>query len=168
MPASTVEVGGLRAVVLSLDRFGTLQLGCSRNELLSTSTSERVLVTTAYARGIARVPETFADVGTGELLVYEDSFEHLAVAVREGSAAALFGASAGDIVALARSRGGPATASNGEGRNRTGDTAVFSHVLYQLSYLAAASKCRDSAPALSRAPHASANDDHGSVYSGGW
>jgi hypothetical protein len=28
--------------------------------------------------------------------------------------------------------------SDGEGRNRTGDTTVFSRVLYQLSYLAAA------------------------------
>jgi hypothetical protein len=27
---------------------------------------------------------------------------------------------------------------NGEGRNRTGDTAIFSRMLYQLSYLAAA------------------------------
>ncbi len=26
--------------------------------------------------------------------------------------------------------------SNGEGRNRTGDTTIFSRVLYQLSYLA--------------------------------
>ncbi len=26
---------------------------------------------------------------------------------------------------------------SGEGRNRTGDTAIFSRVLYQLSYLAA-------------------------------
>ena len=30
---------------------------------------------------------------------------------------------------------------SGEGRNRTGDTTVFSRVLYQLSYLAAAPKC---------------------------
>jgi hypothetical protein len=28
-------------------------------------------------------------------------------------------------------------AKNGEGRNRTGDTTVFSRVLYRLSYLAA-------------------------------
>ena len=28
-------------------------------------------------------------------------------------------------------------AADGEGRNRTGDTTVFSRVLYQLSYLAA-------------------------------
>ena len=29
------------------------------------------------------------------------------------------------------------TSKNGEGRNRTGDTTIFSRVLYQLSYLAA-------------------------------
>jgi hypothetical protein len=29
----------------------------------------------------------------------------------------------------------------GEGRNRTGDTTVFSRVLYRLSYLAAAMQC---------------------------
>jgi hypothetical protein len=30
-----------------------------------------------------------------------------------------------------------AASENGEGRNRTGDTTIFSRVLYQLSYLAA-------------------------------
>jgi hypothetical protein len=30
--------------------------------------------------------------------------------------------------------------SSGEGRNRTGDTTIFSRVLYQLSYLAAAAR----------------------------
>ena len=29
---------------------------------------------------------------------------------------------------------------NGEGRNRTGDTTIFSRVLYQLSYLAEAAR----------------------------
>ena len=32
----------------------------------------------------------------------------------------------------------PLSATSGEGRNRTGDTTVFSRVLYQLSYLAKA------------------------------
>jgi hypothetical protein len=32
-------------------------------------------------------------------------------------------------------------AANGETQTRTGDTAVFSHVLYQLSYLAATRRC---------------------------
>jgi hypothetical protein len=33
------------------------------------------------------------------------------------------------------------TILRGEGRNRTGDTTVFSRVLYRLSYLAAATQC---------------------------
>ena len=37
--------------------------------------------------------------------------------------------------------GAPGTADDGEGRTRTGDTPVFSRVLYQLSYLAAAGQC---------------------------
>jgi hypothetical protein len=32
--------------------------------------------------------------------------------------------------------GGPPRAMDGEGRNRTADTTIFSRVLYQLSYLA--------------------------------
>jgi hypothetical protein len=32
--------------------------------------------------------------------------------------------------------------SGGQGRNRTSDTVIFSHVLYQLSYLALAAKSR--------------------------
>ncbi len=30
-----------------------------------------------------------------------------------------------------------------EGRDRTGDTVIFSHVLYQLSYLGTAGNCID-------------------------
>ncbi len=100
VPTPTADAGGLRVVVLSTDSFGTLQLGCSRNELLAIGTGERVLVSTAHGRGAATIARTFADVACGELLVYEDSFQHLAAAVREGSAAALLGASAGDIVSL--------------------------------------------------------------------
>ena len=31
--------------------------------------------------------------------------------------------------------------SGGEAQNRTGDTMIFSHVLYQLSYLATEARC---------------------------
>ena len=43
---------------------------------------------------------------------------------------------------------------DGEGRNRTGDTTIFSRVLYQLSYLAARGDGSDSlgsGPLISRA-----------------
>jgi hypothetical protein len=34
-----------------------------------------------------------------------------------------------------------ANSGGGETRNRTGDTTIFSRVLYQLSYLALAARC---------------------------
>jgi hypothetical protein len=40
-----------------------------------------------------------------------------------------------------RGPGAGANPANGEGRNRTGDTTVFSRVLYQLSYLARRAQC---------------------------
>ena len=44
--------------------------------------------------------------------------------------------SSSDRAAGRRADETPATERNGEGRNRTGDTTIFSRVLYQLSYLA--------------------------------
>src|SRR5947209_6734704 len=44
-----------------------------------------------------------------------------------------------EVVLVRRSRNRNRSA-NGEGRNRTGDTTVFSRGLYQLSYLARAAK----------------------------
>ena len=35
----------------------------------------------------------------------------------------------------------PGRAMDGETRNRTGDTTIFSRVLYQLSYLAVRARC---------------------------
>ena len=43
-------------------------------------------------------------------------------------------------VVMALAQRGPARVGDGEGRNRTGDTTVFSRVLYQLSYLASANE----------------------------
>jgi hypothetical protein len=40
----------------------------------------------------------------------------------------------------------PETVRNGEGQNRTGDTTIFSRVLYQLSYLAGAQRLAATGP----------------------
>ena len=44
---------------------------------------------------------TFADVSSGELLVYEDASRQLAVAVNQGSAADRLGISVGDELRIA-------------------------------------------------------------------
>jgi S-adenosylmethionine hydrolase len=43
---------------------------------------------------------TFADVRVGEVVVYEDSYENVSIAIARGSAAETFVVRAGDAVAL--------------------------------------------------------------------
>jgi S-adenosylmethionine hydrolase len=46
----------------------------------------------------AQVAETYADAKPGELIIYEDSYGAMAIAVRDGNAARLTGAAPGDRV----------------------------------------------------------------------
>ncbi|HEV2872368.1 MAG TPA: SAM hydroxide adenosyltransferase, partial [Actinomycetota bacterium] len=54
----------------------------------------------------AVVAETFASVAAGDLVLHEDSFGSLAVAVNQGRAADRLGARAGDQVEIVRTPGG--------------------------------------------------------------
>ncbi|HET8672061.1 MAG TPA: SAM hydroxide adenosyltransferase, partial [Thermoleophilaceae bacterium] len=48
----------------------------------------RVEVSTANERFLATVAQTFADVKPGDILVYEDSYRALSIAINRGDAAA--------------------------------------------------------------------------------
>jgi S-adenosylmethionine hydrolase len=83
LPAAWVKDGVLVAHVLTADRFGNLLLDALPAQLgqLAHLGDE---VDVAGRR--ARYARTFAEVGEGELLVYEDARRNLAVAVNRGSA----------------------------------------------------------------------------------
>jgi S-adenosylmethionine hydrolase len=51
----------------------------------------------------AVVANTFADAASGELIVYEDSYGFISLAISRGDAARLTGVAAGDEVRIARS-----------------------------------------------------------------
>ncbi|HET9142330.1 SAM-dependent chlorinase/fluorinase [Actinophytocola sp.] len=91
-PTTVVAEGKLTTEVLSVDRFGNLQLAATA-EVMPTG---RVLIGDQEAVA----GRTFADVPAGALVVYPDSAGQLAVAVNGGSAAALLGWSPGDVVVL--------------------------------------------------------------------
>jgi S-adenosylmethionine hydrolase len=94
LPAPTIvsQQGKLTTEVLSVDRFGNLQLAATPDAL----PAGRV----AIGDQEAVVGRTFADVPSGALVVLTDSAGHLAIAVNGGSAAARLGRSAGDLVEL--------------------------------------------------------------------
>ena len=90
-----------RAVVLGVDRFGNIALNLTREHLDSVAIvpGMRVELVTGGNRYYAVAARTFGDATPGELLIYEDSYRNVAIAVSRGSAAALLNvAEGGEIV----------------------------------------------------------------------
>jgi S-adenosylmethionine hydrolase len=82
------------ATVLVIDRFGNIATNLRRDHLPPAGT--RVEVRFALDRYYALVAETFADVASGELILYEDSYGMVTLAISNGNAARLTGAAVGD------------------------------------------------------------------------
>jgi len=84
----------LVAHAVYVDAFGNIQLDTSE---LALALGQSVRLATADGVSArARYGRTFVDVAAGELLVYEDSYGQLAVAVNQGNAAERLGLGVGD------------------------------------------------------------------------
>src|SRR5436190_3953087 len=98
------EVGRSRigATVLGVDRFGNVALNLSREHLEQASIvpGTRVELTSRGERYFAVAARTFGDTRPGELILYEDSYRNLAVAVSHGSAGELLGVDEGSEVLI--------------------------------------------------------------------
>ncbi|HLU44072.1 MAG TPA: SAM-dependent chlorinase/fluorinase [Natronosporangium sp.] len=86
--------GWLEAEVLTVDRFGNLQLAASGEALAGLGERVRVAGTPAVHG------RTFADAPPGGLVVLVDSAGQAAVAVNGGRAAVVLGAGAGDLLRI--------------------------------------------------------------------
>jgi S-adenosylmethionine hydrolase len=97
------EVGRTQvsATVLVIDRFGNVSTN-ARREHVEALGGDRVEIRLTLDRYYALVGETFADAGPGELILYEDSYGLMTLAIRNGDAAGLTGLAAGDEVRIAR------------------------------------------------------------------
>ena len=94
------EVGRSRvsATVVAVDRFGNVATNVRpvHLEALGIRTGDRVEVRLTFDRYYALVAETFADAQPGELILYEDSYGLVTVAISRGNAARLMGVGSGD------------------------------------------------------------------------
>lgn len=90
LPRPRVEHGEIVGRAVYVDRFGNVALGEGRELLreLGLRLGDRVLVGGKHEAHYVR---TFADARRGELLVYEDSYGSLAIAVSHGHAAQRLG-----------------------------------------------------------------------------
>jgi len=89
LPHAAVRGGALMAHVLRADHFGNLILDASPEQLVAAGVSLGATLSVQAAERIhtARYASTFAEVAPGELLLYQDSLEMVALAVNRGSAA---------------------------------------------------------------------------------
>jgi hypothetical protein len=99
LPRPWMDHGELVAHAVSFDAFGNVGLEAEAAALLASSLAPEgpVLV----AGRLALYGRTFADVAPGELLLYEDAYRSLAVAVNRGSARAELGLGLDDEVRIA-------------------------------------------------------------------
>ena len=90
------------AHVLIVDRFGNIQLNLSTADLATAGIEPgtRVEVEIGLQRFYAVAAETFTDVRTGDVVLYEDAYGNVAIAINAGSAAEMLAARPGDSVAI--------------------------------------------------------------------
>jgi S-adenosylmethionine hydrolase len=97
VPEPEVGRAQVSATVLGVDRFGNVASNLRRAHLdeLGLSSGDRVEIRLTFDRYYAVVADTFADAPSGELILYEDSYGFLTVAISQGSAARLTGVTVG-------------------------------------------------------------------------
>lgn len=99
LPRPSVEDGALLAHVIYVDRFGNAALDVAHEDLAGAGIKlgrAVELATRTGARMMAQYARTFADVPEGGLLVYEDAYRRLALAVTRGHAARRLSVTVGD------------------------------------------------------------------------
>ena len=99
LPEAEIRDGEIRAMVLLVDRYGNAQLNLSPADLerAGIAPGEKVEIGTR----MATVAHTFADALEGELILYEDAYERMAIAIAGGNAAEMLSVRPGDGLAIA-------------------------------------------------------------------
>ncbi len=102
LPLPDVAASRVRATVLYVDRFGNVHLNVTSGDLarVGIGAGTRVEVEVAFERFFAVAARTFADVRTGEVVLYEDAYRNVSLAITNGSAADVFGTRVGQELRL--------------------------------------------------------------------
>jgi S-adenosyl-L-methionine hydrolase (adenosine-forming) len=98
VPAPSVGKRRIRATVLYVDRFGNVQLNLTRDDLaqIGVEAGSKLEVEVGFERYYAVAARTFAEVRGGDIVLYEDAYWNISLAINRGSAAQMFGVGAGD------------------------------------------------------------------------
>jgi S-adenosyl-L-methionine hydrolase (adenosine-forming) len=102
LPQPEVGTSRINCTVLSIDRFGNVQLNLDRSHLDQAGIvpGTRIEVQVGTERYYAVVARTFADARRGDLILYEDAYRNLSIAISGGSAAEMLGIGEGKSVRI--------------------------------------------------------------------
>lgn len=89
LPEPQVGPARIRATVLYIDRFGNIQLNVTAEHLaqVGIESGTQVEVEVGFERYFAVAARTFGDARTGDIVLYEDAYRNIALAINQGSAA---------------------------------------------------------------------------------
>jgi S-adenosylmethionine hydrolase len=101
-PKPEIGTRRIRATCLYVDRFGNIQLNLTASEVegLGIVPGRRVEVELPVDRFYAVAARTFADARPGDIILYEDAYQNIALAISRGNAAETFHVRAGTEVRL--------------------------------------------------------------------
>src|SRR2546421_5924042 len=98
------DVGSTRihSTVISIDRFGNIGLNLDRSHLDEAGVvpGTRVELQVGSDRYYAVAARTFADARLGDIILYEDAYRNISIAINGGNAAAMFGIKEGQDVRI--------------------------------------------------------------------
>jgi S-adenosyl-L-methionine hydrolase (adenosine-forming) len=102
LPRPQVGLARIRATALYVDRFGNIQLNLTSSDLerIGIVPGTKVEVEIRFERYFAVAARTFADVRPGDIVLYEDAYRNIALAINSGDAAHMFSARVGQEVLL--------------------------------------------------------------------
>ena len=102
LPEAEVGESRIHATVLYIDRFGNVQLNLTREHLRRAEVTPGTVVEVELAldRYYAVAVRTFADARKGDVILYEDAYKNIALAISGGNAAELFAAAPGQEVRI--------------------------------------------------------------------
>ena len=103
VPAPSVGKSQVSATVVGVDRFGNVATNMRDDHVtgLGVARGDRVEVRLTFERYYATLADTFADAAAGELILYEDSYGLVTLAISNGNAARLTGVGVGDELRIA-------------------------------------------------------------------
>ncbi len=98
VPEPGIGEARIRATVLYVDRYGNVQLNLTAEHLtrIGIEPGSRVEVEVGFERYFASAARTFADARTGDIVIYEDAYANIALAINRGNAAQMFSVRVGD------------------------------------------------------------------------